>query len=88
MGELIKQFHVGGGSPMKVFFYVGSLFSPRRGHFFCMLWEVFLVCPPPLNFFCWNPYNCYHIFFTSQIFIFLPDRGGLNFLGNLFFFFS
>ena len=41
--------------------------------------------PPPLNFFCWNPYNCYHIFFTSQIFIFLPDRGGLNFLGNLFF---
>ena len=48
--------------------------------------RVFLVCPPP-NFFCWNPYNCYHIFFTSQIFIFLPDRGGLNFLGNLFFYF-
>ena len=48
---------------MEVFFYVGSLFSPRRGHFFRMLWGVFLVCPPPLNFFCWNPYNCYHIFF-------------------------
>ena len=70
---------------MEVFFYVGSLFSPRRGHFFRMLWgDIFSL--PPLNFFCWNPYNCYHIFFTSQIVIFLPDRGGLNFLGNLFFF--
>ena len=84
-GRMNKTIPCGWGSLMEVFFYVGSLFSPRRGHFFRMLWGVFLVCPPPLNFFCWNPYNCYHIFFTSQIFIFLPDRGGLNFLGNFSF---
>ena len=47
MGELIKQFHVGGGSPMEVFFYVGSLFSPRRGHFFRMLWGGIFSLPPP-----------------------------------------
>ena len=44
--------------------------------------------PPPPNFFCWNPYNCYHIFFTSQIFIFLPDSGGFNFFKEVIFFFS
>ena len=27
-----------------------------------------------------------HVKAISQIFIFLPDRRGLNFLGNLFFF--
>ena len=41
MGEWIKQFHVGGGSLMELFFYVGSLSSPCRGHFFRMLWGVF-----------------------------------------------
>ena len=47
MGESIKQFHVGGGSPMGVFFYVGSLFSPRRGHFLRMLWGGIFDLPPP-----------------------------------------
>ena len=40
---------------------------------------------PPPNFFCWNPYNCYHIFFTSQTFIFLPDSGGFNFFKEVIF---
>ena len=87
-GRMNKTIPCGCGFPYGGIFYVGSLFSPRRGHFFRMLWGVFFSLPPPWIFLLEPLYNCYHIFFTSHIFIFLPDRGGLNFWGNLFFFFS
>ena len=85
IGEWIKHFHVSGGSPMGVFFYVGSLFSPRKGHFLRMLWGVFLVCPP-LNFFCWNPYNCYHIFFYFTDIIISSRSWRFEFFRELIFF--
>ena len=74
-----KTIPCGWGFPYGVFSYVhGSLFSPRRGHFW--------TAPPP-DFFAGTPIIVITFFFTSQIFIFLPDRGGFNFLGNLFFLF-
>ena len=47
-------FYVGGGSPMRYFSMWAGIFTPRRGHFFRMLWGVFLVCPP-LTFFLLEP---------------------------------
>ena len=37
--------------------------------------------PPPQQYFCWKTIT----FFTEQIFIIFPDRGGLNFLRELIF---
>ena len=71
---------------MGVFFYVGSLFSPRGCHFsVCERGEgVGLLsawaCPPITIF---ARAFCCHIFYCTNFIIF-PDRGGLNFLRELF----
>ena len=60
--------------------HVEAIFSVCCGGYF---WSA----PPPRIFFAGTPIIVITFFFTSQIFIFFPDRGGLNFLGNLFFLF-
>ena len=81
---------------MGVFFYVGSLFSPRGCHFsVCERgggWVSFLHAGggggggellglPPITIFARA--FCCRIFYCTDFIIF-PDRGGLNFLRELF----
>ena len=79
---------------MGVFFYVGSLFSPRGCHFsVCERggWVSFLhggsggggelLGLPPITIFARA--FCCHIFYCTDFIIF-PDRGGLNFFRELF----
>ena len=79
---------------MGVFFYVGSFFSPRGCHFsvcergggspFCMGGAGGggeLLGLPPITIFARA--FCCHIFYCTDFIIF-PDRGGLNFLTELF----
>ena len=80
---------------MGVFFYVGSLFSPRGCHFsvcergggvgLLSAWGErggvnYWACPPITIF---ARAFCCHIFYCTDFIIF-PDRGGLNFLRELF----
>ena len=78
--------------PYGEFFYVGSLFSPRGCHFsvcerggggspFCMGGAGELLGLPPITIFVRA--FCCHIFYCTDFIIF-PDRGGLNFLRELF----
>ena len=81
---------------MGVFFYVGSLFSPRGCHFsvcergggvgLLSAWGERggggeLLGLPPITIFVRA--FCCHIFYCTDFIIF-PDRGGLNFLRELF----
>ena len=72
------------GVPLWGYFSMWAVFSLHVEAIFSVCCGRYFWSAPP-DFFCWNPYNCYHIFFTSQIFICLLDHGSFNFLGNLFF---
>ena len=56
------------------------------GLFFRMFWGVFLVLPPPDNFFA-GAHIVVTFFYITDIYFF-PDCGGFNFLRELIFFFS
>ena len=59
-----------------LFLHVRAIFSVWVGSFFeCT------NMPPPQQYFCGKIIT----FFTEQIFIIFPDRGGLNFLRELIF---
>ena len=89
-----KSRHSLGGSMNKKipcsFHYVANLLSTGEGGIFSkwwvflrMGWGTFLVLSPTHDtFFGENP-NCCHIFYCTDIDIF-PDRGGFNFLRELF----
>ena len=64
-----------------------AVFSLHVEVIFSVYCEKYFWTAPPLIFFAGTPIIVITFFFTSQIFIFLPDRGGFNFLGNLFFLF-
>ena len=79
---------MGGGG---VFFYVDSLFSPRRGHFlrvvglfFRILWGVFLVLPPT-DFFTRAPIIVATLFYCTDIYIFSRSWRFQFFEGTFFF---
>ena len=54
---------------MEVFFFVGSLFPPRRGQFFRMLWGGIFSLPPPQFFFAGTPIIVITFFYFTDIYI-------------------
>ena len=90
----IKQFYVVGDEfPLWGYFFMWAVFSPRGCHFsVCERggWVSFLhggsgggelLGLPPITIFARA--FCCHIFYCTDFIIF-PDRGGLNFLRELF----
>ena len=64
-----------------------AVFSLHVEAIFSVCWEGGIFGLPPPCIFGGTPKIVITFYFTSQIFIFLPDRGGFNFVGNLFFLF-
>ena len=90
MGELIKQFHVGGGSPMEVFlfsFFMWAVFSLHVEAIFSVCCGgVFLVCPPDI-FFAGTPIIVITFFYFTDIYI-SSRSWRFEFFRELIFFFS
>ena len=76
------------GVPLWGYFSMWAVFSLHVEAIFSVCCGRYFWSAPPLIFFAGTPLIVITFFFTSQIFICLPDRGSFNFFRKLIFFFS